>query len=317
MEVKITKEVEEVLNNLGKQKKAAYKIYAGLAQMHRRRNVDGYFACPATYLQSINRRYYKIVDKLIEKGLLIYYKRHKEDGTSTKYYDINKGICMKYKFLFDYNGGYTVDVNMRPSVKRRWYEIIENSLKETGHEVRIIRDNFGRRVHHSAIRDYKETFSKCGYCTIDAVTSQPRLLFHIAKKRGIQDDNYFDAFENHQDFYLYISKSLKLYDRDAAKHLFMHWLNGKGYVPNYTIHNLFPEMSRFIKSLKHKSYKDAAAYLQREEAKIWIDDLLENLPVNFALPVYDSFVIKQKDSDTVLEYCKDKYPELKFDITYL
>ena len=78
-----------------------------------------------------------------------------------------------------------------------------------------------------------------------------------------------------------------------------------------------PIASKFIKELKAKSYKNSAKFLQREEAKIWIDDLLNYLPVEFALPVHDCLIVKQKDCNEVLEYCIGKYPEIDFRVDIL
>ena len=50
---------------------------------------------------------------------------------------------------------------------------------------------------------------------------------------------------------------------------------------------------------------------------IWIDDLLQNIPVKFAIPIHDSFIIMKNDIHKVLQYCKDKYPEIKFDVKEL
>ena len=71
------------------------------------------------------------------------------------------------------------------------------------------------------------------------------------------------------------------------------------------------------KTLKTKNYKDASSYLQREESKIWIDDLLENIPTNFALPIHDCLLVKDKEVYEILNYCKSKYENIDFEITYL
>jgi hypothetical protein len=76
---------------------------------------------------------------------------------------------------------------------------------------------------------------------------------------------------------------------------------------------IFPEVSNFLKNHKAKNYKAVASLLQRIEAQIWIDDLLENIPVDFALPVHDSLIVKDEDFETVLNYCKAKYPLIKFE----
>jgi hypothetical protein len=102
-----------------------------------------------------------------------------------------------------------------------------------------------------------------------------------------------------------------------AKDLFMFWLNSSGYVPNYKIHLIFPIASKFIKSLKSKNYKDSSSYLQRIEAKIWIDDLLDNIPSEFALPVHDCLIVKDKEVFKILDYCKSKYNDIEFKVSYI
>lgn len=96
----------------------------------------------------------------------------------------------------------------------------------------------------------------------------------------------------------------------------MFFLNSNGYVPDYNIHILFPVTSKFITSLKTKNYKDAASYLQREESKIWIDDLLENIPTNFALPIHDCLLVRDREVYDILDYCKSKYENIDFKILY-
>jgi hypothetical protein len=92
----------------------------------------------------------------------------------------------------------------------------------------------------------------------------------------------------------------------------MFWLNGNGYVPNYGIHTLFPFVSSFLKNLKKGNYKNSGSLLQRIESKIWIDDILNNIPCDFAIPIHDSVIVKEEDVENVLKYCQAKYPQLKF-----
>ena len=113
-----------------------------------------------------------------------------------------------------------------------------------------------------------------------------------------------------------LSRELKqlVYDRDTAKDLFAQWVNGKGYLDNdyQLIKKLFPVATMFIRNYKSKGYKNVCRLLQYRESKIWIDDLLENLPCQFGLTVHDSLIIKEKDVDEVLEYCQKKYPLMRF-----
>ena len=81
------------------------KIYAALYLKRYLKNSVGYFPVSSQYLQSINKRYYKIMEYFISKGLIDYYKRAVQDDKDifktkyTKYYDTERGICTKYRFL--------------------------------------------------------------------------------------------------------------------------------------------------------------------------------------------------------------------------
>lgn len=312
--------VKQSINKLGNKtaKASGLKIYTALFLNEKRKNNQGYFPVPSTYLESVNKRYNRAIKQFIDDGIICYFKNVKQDPNDlfntieTKYYNRDKGICMKYKFLIDITDGEETYIDFRSTKHRRWYTITYNSLLDLGFEPNINRDSFGRRVHHNITQDYKELLHKEGYYVIDSETSQPRLLWLLMKKNNITDQSYNNIFENNIDFYDYLVVNLNLADRKEAKDLFMFWLNSSGYVPNFKIHCLFPQASQYIKSLKNKWYKDSASFLQREEAKIWIDDLLENIPTKFALTIHDSLIIKKKDLFTVLEYCKSKYPELKF-----
>jgi hypothetical protein len=318
MKIILPPKVEESIMNIKQNKsvkKAALKIWTALYLKSHLRNSQGYFPVASEYLKSINIRYYNIMNHFIETGIIDYYKKAYQDENDIfntiyrKSYNRDKGICSKYKILVPLSGR-EIEVDMKSDKSTRWYEIIENSLIETGFDVNITRDTFGRRVHHSAIRDYKEDFKN--YYTIDAICSQPRLLYLEMKKRNEIDDLYNHIFENDLDFYSEVCYRLNLESRQDAKDLFMFWLNGNGYVTNYEINKIFPVASQFLKKLKQGNYKNSASTFQRIESKIWIDDLLNNIPCDFALPVHDCLIVKEEDVDNVLNYCKSKYPQLKF-----
>ena len=319
MRIIIPKEVEKsILSIKGNKtvKNNAIKIYAALYLKSNLKNSNGYFPISSEYLQSINKRYYNIMNHFIETGIIDYYKKAYQDEKDIfntiyrKSYNKDKGICSKYKFLINTNIGRECEIDMSSDKSTRWYEVLENSLIECGFDVKITRDSFGRRVHHSAIREYKNDFK--GFYTIDSICSQPRLLYLHMKDKCIIDEAYNYIFENDLDFYSEICYRLKLESRQEAKDLFMFWLNGNGYVPNFEIHNLFPIASKFLKSIKKGNYKNSGSLLQRIESKIWIDDLLNNIPCDFAIPIHDSLIIKENDIDNILMYCKSKYPQLKF-----
>ena len=323
MKITIPEEVIDCISKTGNKTAqiSGYKIYAGLVRMSRRKNSHGYFPCPSEYLEAINKRYIRTIKALKDAGIIKAYTRSMQDpkdifdSLEKRYYNVNKGICIKYKFLIDISKGRIVEIDFENRRKLKWYSIIESSINELGYKGTISRDTFGRRVHHPAIATYKTDLKDAGFALIDAKCSQPKLLLNILKSRGIIDENYERAFDI--DFYNYLVKELGLADRAQAKDLFMFWLNSSGYVPNYKIHILFPSASAFIKGLKSKYYKDASSYLQRIEAEIWIDDLLVNIPVDFALPVHDCLIVKDKDVYDVLAYCESKYSNIDFQVSFL
>jgi len=323
MKIVIPEEVIDCISKTGNKtaQVSGYKIYAGLVRMNHRKNMHGYFPCPSEYLEAINKRYIRTIKALKDAGILKPYTRSMQhpkdifDSVEKRYYNVNKGVCIKYKFLIDISKGRIVEIDFENKRKLKWYSIVESSINKLGYKGTISRDTFGRRVHHPAIATYKEDLKGAGFALIDAKCSQPKLLLNIIKAQGIVDANYERAFDI--DFYNYLVKELDLADRAQAKDLFMFWLNSSGYVPNYKIHILFPGASSFIKGLKSKYYKDASSYLQRIEAEIWIDDLLVNIPVDFALPVHDCLIVKDKDVYDVLAYCEGKYSDIDFQVSFL
>lgn len=324
MIIRLPKEVKDVINKMPFNKTVknnSIKIYAALYMKSHLKNSNGYFPVSSEYLQSINKRYINILNYFIDNKVIDFYKKPYQDENDIfntiyrKSYNKELGICAKYKFLINIENGDEINVDMITNKYNRWYEIIENSLIESGLEVKITRDSFGRRVHHSGIRNYKTDF--IGYYTIDSISSQPRLLYNYLKEKGIVDNNFNEIFEKEQDFYLETANKLnfdgsKEDKRLQSKDLFMYWINGNGYVPKFEIHTLYPIVSSFLKKQKSGNYKNAGSLLQRMESKIWIDDLLNNIPSNFALPVHDSVIVKEQDVDRVLQYCISKYPNLRF-----
>jgi len=97
----------------------------------------------------------------------------------------------------------------------------------------------------------------------------------------------------------------------------MSWVYGRGFTKGYPFHKIFPAASLYVKNLKRLGYKDASSYLQRQEAKIWIDDILENIPVDFALPIHDSIIVKNEEAIKALEWCRARHPEIIFTTTNL
>ncbi len=317
MELVIPIEVANVINNIGNKtkQKNAYKIYAAMCRMEILADKNGFFPVPSKYLKKINKRYNLIINAFLENNIIDYehyFDFHPVtfDRIKKKRYNVDKGICMRYKFLIDINKGFFKEIDFENPNNCRWYDIIKSSLNELGYDYKISRVSFGRRVYYGLIKNYKNELKNKGLCIIDAKASQPKLLLQELRKNNFNDTNYEKAFQH--DFYNYLENELKLKNRDEAKELFMHFLNGNGYTPNNEIYKLFPQVSLFLKNLKRDNYKNSAHYFQKIESQIWIDDLLNNIPVDFALPVHDCLIIKEIEAELVLDYCQKKHPNIDF-----
>ena len=184
---------------------------------------------------------------------------------------------------------------------------------------------------------YKDLLCGGEYWTIDAKTCHPRLLWMHLKETHREDDTFNHIFDNNIDFYDYILERMPnllesnrqqrerfgfthtpeeviQLQRKLAKDAFMSWINGKGYVSDEynELPKIFPQATKSISSIKSKNYKDLCSILQRAESKIFIDDLLNNIDLEFCLSVHDSLIVKKEDVEYALNFCKEKYPEMVF-----
>jgi len=306
------------------------KVYDAL--VYKKSKSKGYFSCPSAYLLKVSPRYNKVINLLLEHKIIEYQSFNYDESnifeTRRKpYYDTEKGICKKYKFLIDIENGYEDELLIDFSNlynNNKWYMKTRYSLLQLGYqpeELNIKRDNFSRRLHTNITgnigdgNSYKDLLSGGDYYTIDAKTCQPRLLWLHLQEIGLQDDKLNEIFENGLDFYDFIIQRIPaLIDRDDAKELFTSWINGTGYldIDKTSIRDIFPVVNMFLRRYKTTNYKNVCRLLQYREASIFIDDLLNNIPIDFCLTIHDSLVIKKEDKDVALEYCKNKYPELIF-----
>lgn len=334
-EVKIGKELDYLLT-LQKRKDARVrilKVYSALLFKRGKRN--GYFNCPSAYLKKVNGQYNKVTKLLLEHKI-IDFKSVNIDETNIfnnrrkKFYDTEKGICMKYKFLIDIEDGYEYDLELDYSTlydKEIWYSKTKKSLLELGfplEKIRIKRDNFSRRLHTNITNhiegfgSYKNLLEGGDFFVIDGKTTQPRLLWLHLKEIGLQDENLNYIFENNLDFYQYILDRIPALenDRDEAKELFTTWINGTGYIDasKKSIRDIFQVANTFLKHYKTSDYKDICRLLQYKEATIFIDDLLNNCPVEFCLTIHDALVVKKEDKDLMFNWCKERRPEIIFTI---
>lgn len=328
----VTKELDYLLSLQKRKdvKENIKKVYNAL--LYKKGKTNGFFNCPSKYLEKINTRYYKIINLLLDHKIIDFqsYNIDNKDifnQRRKKYYNTEKGICVRYRFLIDTEVGYEdkVDVDFSSLYdNERWYMKTRKSLLDIGYgsdEIKILRDNFSRRLHTNITGNigdgfsYKDLLSGGDYYVIDAKTCQPRLLWLHLNEIGLQDEKMNYIFENNLDFYTFLMEKIPaITDRDDAKELFTSWINGTGYldIEKSSIRNIFPIANMFLRNYKTSSYKNVCRLLQNKEANIFIDDLLNNVPVDFCLTVHDSLIVKKEDLDIVYNYCVEKYPQLIF-----
>lgn len=329
--MKIGKELNYLLS-LQKRKDAKdriIKVYEAL--LYKKNNNKSWFDCPSAYLVKVSPRYNKVIKLLLEHKIIDFQSLNYDESDlfnprRKKYYNTEKGICMRYKFLVDVEEGYEYDFKSPNDLydDEKWFQKTRYSLLQLNfspNDLLIKRDNFSRRLHTNITGSingsisYKDLLSGGDYYVIDSKTSQPRLLWITMNEIGLNDKNLNYIFENGLDFYDYIIDRIPtLNTRDEAKELFTSWINGTGYIDSdkVAIRDIFSVANTFIRNYKTKSYKDVCKLLQNKEANIFIDDLLNNSPVEFTLSVHDSLIVKKQDKDIVLDYCRKRQPNLIF-----
>ncbi|WP_333809156.1 hypothetical protein [Flavobacterium sp.] len=333
--MKIGKELDYLLS-LQKDKRVIrriLKVYNAL--VFKKGKGKSYFNCPSAYLKKVNGQYNKVTKLLLEHKIIDFKSVNTDESDlfnhrRKKYYDTEKGICMKYKFLIDVEQGYEYDLELDYSTiydKEIWYSKTKQSLLELGfalEDLKIKRDNFSRRLHTNITNyiegygSYKNLLAGGDYYVIDGKTTQPRLLWLHLKEIGLQDENLNYIFENGLDFYQYLLDRIPALnnDRNEAKELFTTWINGTGYIDSEktAIREIFKTANLFSAQYKTADYKNICRLLQYKEASIFIDDLLNNCPVEFCLSVHDALIVKKEDKDLMLQWCKERRPEILFTI---
>lgn len=337
----IPKELDYILG-LQKRKDAKeriLKVYNALLYKRGSKIGKSYFDCPSSYLKKVSGQYNIVLKLFLDYKIIDFYSKSNEEKWDDifqpytlrrkKYYNTETGQCSKYRFIIDTEEGYKLEFNQDYSCvynNEKWYQKTRYSLLQLNfgsEEINIKRDNFSRRLHTNITgpidgwKSYRNLLSGGKYYAIDSKTSQPRLLWLKLNEIGLQDEKLNYIFENYLDFYQYIMDRIPVLnnDRDEAKELFASWINGTGYLDQdkASIRDIFPVAQSFIKNYKTASYKNVCRLLQYTESTIFIDDLLNNVPVEFCLTVHDSLIVKKEDADMVLQWCRERRPELRFE----
>jgi len=337
--MKIPQELDYLLKKQKRKDAAERIIRVYEALLYKKGNSKKWFDCPSKYLQKVHQKYNLVIPELIKYGIIEFKSINSEciyedmfvpsKIRKKKYYYPTQSI--KYRFLIDIENGY--EYNYQPKTNlydgEKWFMKTKLSLTEIGFSDDLIikRDNFSRRLHTNITSSidgnssYKDILGDSIYYSIDSKTSHPRLLWLHLKEIGLEDKNFNYIFENGLDFYDYIIERIpvtqnidKDIERKNAKDLFASWINGTGYLEldKVAIRNIFPVVNTFIRNYKTESYKNICRLLQHKEAVIFIDDLLNNCPVDFCLTIHDCLIVKEEDKDLVEKYCQSKYPNLIF-----
>lgn len=296
----------------GRNKLAVYKIYATLYLSSYRKNEFGWFEVPANCLKEVNTRYYKITQYMENVGLItrLYTEHFNPDNPfetiKKKYYSKSTHICMSYRFLMP-TEGYQIFIDVkRINQHLRWYDLIYNSLQKIGiQSPKIYRDNFGLRIHHDLIKDYKDKLK--GYYKLDAKASQPKIIYLEMKKTNHQDKNFNLIFEQNKDFYSELQSIFNLKDRNAAKDLFLIYLSGQQ-TNNHPFSNYFRGVTNYLNSISKFNYKKKSAKIQQQESKLWTQ-ILNEIPIDFAIPIYDCIIIQKKDIETAQNFLLTNYSD--------
>lgn len=300
-----------------------------------------YFDTPSAYLKRVNSRYKKYISVLIESRIINYYSKNQtmlernlfeeDEVINHKYYNIKKKDCIKYRFLIDIDKGVTQIIEIKnPYENTGWYDIAKKSLEELGLEGIIKRDSFGRRLHtritmNTGVRvelDFKDInlgsyknylveMYKGKYSVVDARCCQPTLMYEHLKDKKIVDPNFNYPFENNLDFYQYLVNVGLTKDRNEGKSKYTSWQNGKYYDIDEKFKDFFKISSNYINKVKkERGYKKIGQIITRDESKIFIDNLLSDIKLDFCLTIHDSLLVRTEDLQTCLDYCNEKYSDV-------
>lgn len=278
-----------------------------------------------------------LIDNIIDDSDIFDDKIIQNKRIPVKYYSILNNTCIRYKFLIDTDKtNHIIEIKLKDNIYKNedWYIITKNSLEEYNIESKIGRCSFGRRLHtrltHNInigeITSYKTLMSiisstnNIKFCIIDAVACQPTLLNNLMLEKNHLFNNLLDK----DCFYEFISERFKsLIDideedkRDYSKTLFCKWVNGDYFSADEDFKYYFDTVYEFVDEYKRNNgTKSLGSHLQRLESSIFIDDILSNitkdLGIKFALTIHDSIIVKEEDSDKLINYCNDKYNYMKF-----
>lgn len=156
---------------------------------------------------------------------------------------------------------------------------------------------------------------------LDMANSQFAILSHILPDLDTIDYRLFKALSFSGELYGYIKTKLNLDTLKEAKNITFQVLFGKENQRTQGIKDfseLFPSVLKWINSYKTENgYKDFSVMLQKEEAKIFVDEIYKEIKREklFCLTKHDSLIIRRDDLEEVQEIVDEYFDSICFEGT--
>ena len=156
---------------------------------------------------------------------------------------------------------------------------------------------------------------------LDMANSQFAILSHIMPDLDTIDYRLFKALSFSGDLYAHIKCKLELETLKEAKNITFQVLFGKGRQRTQGFKDfteLFPSVMEWINQYKKEhGHKEFPIMLQKEESKIFIDNLYTEIKRKklFCLTKHDSLIIRKEDLKEIQEYVQEYFDSIGFEGT--
>lgn len=166
----------------------------------------------------------------------------------------------------------------------------------------------------------KEIMKQNDLVQIDLANSQFAILSHMMEKEGY-DTKDFNLFKNAAYNGTLYDEAMKLVGDDCRKDTkttFFESLFSKNNSKSKRkekLLNKYPTVGEYITKIKNKkTYKDFSIGLQREESKIFIDNLYPRIKkeIETVITKHDAFIIKRDKIEKVMNIIDDYFKEINF-----
>ncbi|WP_417611466.1 hypothetical protein [Owenweeksia hongkongensis] len=223
-----------------------------------------------------------------------------DDGRFTEAY--KPGVyCKSYQVLkFPKNEDPIVEFSFNPKLSPALSKTI-SFLAQIGIDNKKIKyDNFGFRFYHCLYNSYKLELPKFGSFTVyDIKSSIPTFCKLEMKESNIDTAPFYELFDG--DFYANWARELDLtLSRDEVKKQFSTFLYGKrNDVSPHVLDAIKSKFPAFYHRAKRNGY---GQLITRLESRYMQKEIIENLPIDEALYMFDGFVIRSEFESIIDKY---------------